>query len=159
MKLAGGPEAIQAYLTDLKITDMFVLNSEKEIGQDWQTQYRNWASPEAAVALLRALYERRGLSESSQGLLLKLMTESTPGAKRLKGLLPAGTIVAHKTGSSGTQKGITAATNDIGIITLPNGRHIAIAVFVSDSPADEATREGVIAKIARALWDRYGSAR
>ena len=156
MKLAGGPEAIQAYLNELKITEVIVINTEKEIGQDWQTQYRNWATPEAAVALLRALHERRGLSESAQGWLLKLMTESTPGQKRLKGLLPAGTIVAHKTGTSGTQNGITAATNDIGIVTLPNGRHLAIAVFVSDSPADEATREGVIAKVAKAIWDKWG---
>jgi beta-lactamase class A len=81
------------------------------------------------------------------------MIESTPGAKRLKRLLPAGTIVAHKTGTSGTEKGITAATNDIGIITLPGGKHLAIAVFVSDSPADDATREGVIARIAKAVWD------
>jgi beta-lactamase class A len=155
MKLAGGPEGVQAYLTELNITQMIVLNTEKEIGQDWQTQYRNWATPEAAVALLRALYERRGLSETAHGLLLKLLTESTPGAKRLKGLLPAGTVVAHKTGTSGTQDGVTAATNDIGIITLPNGRHLAIAVFVSDSLADEATRDGVIAKIARAVWDKW----
>ena len=157
MKLAGGPSAIQAYLSELKLTDMIVLNSEKEIGQDWQTQYRNWATPEAAVSLLRALHERRGLSENSQALLIKYMIESTPGPKRLKGLLPAGTIVAHKTGTSGTENGITAATNDIGIITLPNGKHLAIAVFVSDSPADEPTREGVIAKIAKALWDKLGT--
>lgn len=157
MKLAGGPGAIQAYLSDLKITDMIVLNSEKELGQDSQVQYRNWASPDAAVALLRALHERRGLSESSQALVLKYMTDSTPGAKRLKGLLPAGTIVAHKTGTSGTDKGVTAATNDIGIITLPNGKHLAIAVFVSDSPADEATREGVIAKIAKAVWEKFAA--
>jgi beta-lactamase class A len=156
MKLAGGHEAVQAFLNELKITDIVVANTEKEIGQEWQTQYRNWASPEAAVDLLRALHERRGLSESSQSLLLKLMTESTPGAKRLKGLLPAGTIVAHKTGSSGTQDGITAATNDIGIIILPSGRHLAIAVFVSDSPADEATREGVIARVAAAVFYQWG---
>ena len=141
------------YVTDLAVTDMIVLNTEKELGQDWQVQYRNSATPEAAIALLRALHEKRGLSESSQALLLKYMIESTPGTKRIKGLLPTGTIVAHKTGTSGTEKGITAATNDIGIITLPNGKHLAIAVFVSDSPADEATREGVIAKIAKAAWD------
>jgi beta-lactamase class A len=157
IKLAGGTEAIQAYLTELKITEMIVLNTEKELGQDWQTQYRNWATPEAAVALLRALFERRGLSETAHGLLLKLMQESTPGAKRLKGLLPVGTVVAHKTGTSGTQNGVTAATNDIGIITLPNGRHVAIAVFVADSPADEATREGVIAKVARAVWEKLAA--
>jgi beta-lactamase class A len=154
MKLAGGPTAIQAYLTELKITDIMVLNTEKELGQDSQVQYRNWASPEAAVALLRALQERQGLSQASQSLLLKYMIESTPGAKRLKGLLPGGTVVAHKTGTSGTQKGFTAATNDIGIITLPNGRHVAVAVFVSDSAADEAIREGVIARIAKVVWDK-----
>ena len=158
MKLAGGPEAIQAFITDqngLGIKDMIVLDTEKAFAQDHSLQFRNWATPEAAVALLRALHERRGLSESAQGLLLKLMTESTPGAKRLKGLLPVGANVAHKTGTSGTENGITAATNDIGIITLPNGRHLAIAVFVADSPADETTREGVIAKIAKAVWDKW----
>ena len=155
MKLAGGPGAIQAYLNELKINEMVIANTEKEIGQDWQTQYRNWASPEAAVALLRVLRERQWLSETSQALLLRFLTESTPGPKRLKGLLPAGTVVAHKTGTSGTENGVTAATNDIGLVTLPNGRHLAIAVFVSDSPADEGVREGVIAKIARAVWDDW----
>ena len=153
MRLAGGPAAVQAYLTELGIKDLIVLDTEQTFTQDKTAQYRNWSTPEAAVALLRALHERRGLSESSQTLLLKFMTESTPGAKRLKGLLPAGTLVAHKTGTSGTDKGMTAATNDIGIITLPNGKRVAIAVFVSDSPADGATREGVIAKIAKAVYD------
>lgn len=154
MKRAGGPEAIQAYLTRLGIEDMKIVDTEKAFAQDHSLQFRNWATPQASIALLQALHERRGLSEASQALLLKLMVESTPGARRLKGLLPRGTIVAHKTGTSGTEKGVTAATNDIGIITLPNGKHLAIAVFVADSPADQATREGVIAKIAKAVWDK-----
>jgi beta-lactamase class A len=157
MRLAGGPAAVQAYLTELSIKDMIVLDTEQTFTQDKTAQYRNWATPEAAVALLRALYERRGLSEPGRGLLLKFMTQSKPGQNRLKGLLPAGTPVAHKTGTSGTDKGVTAATNDIGIITLSTDRHVAIAVFVSDSLADEATREGVIAKIAKAVFDAVGS--
>ena len=40
-------------------------------------------------------------------------------------------------------------------MTLPDGRHLAIAVFVSDSPADLATKEDVIAKIARVAWDQF----
>jgi beta-lactamase class A len=157
LRLAGGPEAVNAYLRELKITEMIVLNTENEFTQDHALQYQNWASPAAAVTMLRALHERRGLSEQSQDLLQKLMAESPTGPKRLKGRLPAGTVVAHKTGTSGTENGVTAATNDIGIVTLPNGQHLAIAVFVSDSPADEATREGVIAKIARAIWDDVSS--
>src|SRR5712671_6124474 len=34
MKIAGGPQAIQAYLTGLKVTDIIVLNTETEIGQN-----------------------------------------------------------------------------------------------------------------------------
>lgn len=155
LKLAGGAESVGKYLNEIGANEIIIANSEKEIGQDWETQYRNWATPAGAVELLRALYEKRGLSEQSQALMLKLMIESSTGPKRLKGLLPAGTVAAHKTGTSGTQNGITAATNDIGIITLPNGNHLAIAVFVSDSPADEATREQVIAKTARAAFDKW----
>jgi len=155
LNLAGGPKDVTAFLDEIKVSGINVVNSEKEIGRDWNTQYENWARPAGAVELLAALYDRRGLSADSQALLLKLLTESIPGAKRLKGELPAGTVVAHKTGTGGTRQGVTSATNDIGIITFPDGRHLAVAVFVSDSKADEATREGVIARIAKAVWDKW----
>lgn len=154
LKLAG-VEAVSRYLNELGINEIVVANSEKEIGQDRETQYRNWASPQGALQLLRSLHERRGISEQSQQLLLKLMTETPTGPKRLKGLLPKTAVVAHKTGTSGTSGGTSAATNDIGLVTLPNGRHLAIAVFVSDSPANLVTRERVIAEIAKAIWDAY----
>ncbi len=155
IRLAGGSDAIQQYLTAIGMKDMKVANPEREIQQNWLLQYENFATPNAAVMLLRDLHGGNGISEEHRAILLKIMTESTTGPKRLKGLLPAGTAVAHKTGTSGSQNGITAATNDIGIITLPNNKHIAIAVFVSDSPADEKTREVVIAKIAKAVWDKW----
>jgi hypothetical protein len=64
--------------------------------------------------------------------------------------------VAHKTGSSGTNdSGVAAATNDVGIIAFPDGRHVALAVFVSDSDASEEGRDSVIAAIARTIWDAY----
>jgi len=105
--------------------------------------------------LLRALHEGQGLSESSQALLRKLMTQTPTGLQRIKGLLPDGTVVAHKTGTSPTVDGVTAATNDVGLVTLPNGRHLAISVFVSDSGANKAVCEGVIAKVTKAVWDEW----
>ena len=150
-----GVDAATKYLNDLGVNEIIVANSENEISQDWETQYRNWASPHGALLLLRCLYERRGLSAQSQQLLYKFMTETPTGPKRLKSLLPKTAVVIHKTGTSGSSKGITAATNDIGLITLPNGQHLAIAVFVSDSPTDLETRERVIAEIAKAVWDKY----
>jgi beta-lactamase class A len=152
--IAGGPEKVAEYVRGLGVEGVTVATTERAMAQgDEQVQYRNWATPESMLALLRALEEGRGLSRASRSLLLDFMLNSTPGPRRLKGLLPAGTPVAHKTGTSGTVEGVTRATNDVGVVTLPDGRHMAVAVFVSDTKADEETREGVIAKIARAAWD------
>jgi beta-lactamase class A len=150
-----GAEAVNKYLNQLGINEIVVVNSEREIGQDWETQYRNWASPAGSLQLLRCLHERRGISEQSQQLLLKFMTETPTSANRLKGLLPQTAVIAHKTGTSGSNGKVTAATNDIGLITLANGQHVAIAVFVTDSPANLVTREKVIAQIAKAIWDKW----
>jgi beta-lactamase class A len=153
--LVGGPTSVTRYLRGLGVGGIVVANTEKEIGRDEATQYRNWATPRAAVALLRALHEGRGLSPPSRALLLRLMTQTSTGPRRIKGLLPARAVVAHKTGSSRTVNGRTAATNDVGLVTLPNGRHLALAVFVADSRANDPTREGVIAKVARAAWNHW----
>lgn len=155
LHMAGGPRAVMSHLRDLGLRDVVVANTERELGQNPSVQHRNWATPQATVALLRALQEGRGLSPQSRALLLGWMKQTPHGAQQLKGLLPKGTAVAHKTGSSGTVSGVTAATNDVGLISLPGGRHLAIAVFVADSKAPKATREKVIARIARAVWDRW----
>jgi beta-lactamase class A len=158
VRVLGGANEIQSYLTQIGIQDMKVVNTEKELGQDWQTQYQNWATPVEAVKLLRSIRDKWVLDtgqELKQQLLISFMLDSVTGPHRLRGLLPKDTSAAHKTGTSGTRDGITAATNDIGIIDLPNGKHFAIAVFVSDSPADEKTREAVIARIAKAAWNRW----
>jgi beta-lactamase class A len=166
LRVAGGPTEISSYLTQIGIDDIKVVNSEKEMGRNWEPQYQNWATPAACIELLRELDASadnwhppnldQELTESQ--LLLQFMFESTPGAGRIKGLLPLkspASVVAHKTGTSGTQDGVTAATNDIGIVYMPDGKRMAIAVFVSDSRGDEKTREAVIARIAKAAWDKW----
>ncbi|HKC63116.1 MAG TPA: class A beta-lactamase, subclass A2 [Pyrinomonadaceae bacterium] len=153
LRVVGGAERVNDYLKGLGVTGVVVATTEKEMAQGGDVQYRNWATPDAALGLLRAFYEGRGLSAASRALLLQLMTDVVTGPHRIKGQLPAGTVVAHKTGTSNTVDGLTRATNDIGIITLPDGRHLIVAIFVSDSKAAEDVREGVIARIARAAYD------
>jgi beta-lactamase class A len=147
------PAEVTRFLRSLGVAGMTVATSEKAMGLDEQVQYRNSATPEAAVALLSLLHEGRRLSAASRELLLADLTAVETGPRRLKGKLPEGTPVAHKTGSSGMVRGLARATNDIGLITLPDGRHLAVAVFVKDSRAPESAREGAIAGIARAAWD------
>jgi beta-lactamase class A len=158
LRLGGGPAAATTYVRSLGIDGIRIETGEREMAASPRVQYRNAATPAAMVTLLEKLGSGRAISPQHRDLLLRFMTESKPGAQRLKGLLPPGTAVAHKTGTSGTTNGMTAATNDVGVITLPNGHHLAIAVFVSDSPATLEQREGVIARIARAAWDRWSGA-
>jgi beta-lactamase class A len=154
LRLLGGKAKAQAYLSSLGVEGIRIETTEGEMGRDDQAQYRSWATPVAAVAWLSALQRGLGLSPASRGLLLGWMTATKTFPTRLKGRLPAGTVVAHKTGSSGSRDGVSAATNDIGIITLPDGRHLAVAVFLRDSKADDKARDATIAKVARAGWDR-----
>lgn len=67
-----------------------------------------------------------------------------------------GTVIAHKTGTAGTFNRLTRATNDAGIITLPNGKHLAITVFISDSHSSDEKRDLTIANIGKAAFDYWG---
>lgn len=153
----GGPAAVTAYVRGLGVDGLTVAVTEKDMGHDLLAQDQNWATPVGAVAVLRALDEGRGLSAPSREHLLRLLSETPTGPNRIKGRLPEGTPVAHKTGTSRTVDGATAATNDVGLLMLPDGRRVAVAVFVSGSRADLATREGLIADVARAVYDVWSS--
>jgi beta-lactamase class A len=155
LRLIGGPTKATAYLRRIGVREMVVATTERVIGRDQRFQYRSWSTPLGALTLLRAVYQRRVLSDSSNALLTRFLVETTTFPGRLRGQLPAGTVVAHKTGSSGTIKGLTAATNDIGILTLPDGRHLVVAVFLTDSRANDATRDRVIARVAKVAWETW----
>ncbi len=155
-RLMGGPKKVGKYIHSLGIKDISIVATEEEMHKDWSVQYRNFSTPAAMAKLLHKFFTGSILSEKSREYLYQVMVSTSTGVGRLKGALPEGTVVAHKTGSSGeNEKGIAAATNDVGIVTLPNDKHFVIAVFVSDSGADEKTRDAVIAKITRAVWNSY----
>ncbi len=155
-RMLGGPTHVNRFIHSLGINDIAIVNTEEEMGKDRTAQFRNYVTPVGLAKLLVLMHQGKILSQKNTRYIMNVLEETTTGPNRLKGLLPAGTVVAHKTGSSGTdERGITAATNDAGIITLPDGSHVAVVVFVSNSPAKEKEREGVIASVAKAVWDHY----
>jgi beta-lactamase class A len=156
LKTISGPEKVEKYIHKLGVKNISIKYNEEEMHKDWNVQFSNWTTPKAATDLLVAFYTKNILSKSSFDFLLKTMIETSTGKNRIKGQLPEGTIVAHKTGSSGTNdEGITAAANDIGIITLPEGNHFAISVFVTNSKENDETNEKIISDIANVTWDYF----
>lgn len=158
LRLIGGPRAAEAYFTRNGFNDLSIKFNEEDQQGNWDLQFQNNTTPRAANEVLASFYynTKKLLSESSHAFIWKAMRETGTGKARLKGQLPKGTVVAHKTGSSGTNKeGLTAAVNDIGIIFLPNGEPVFISVFVTASREDAATNEKIIADIAKATWDHF----
>ena len=181
MGLAGGPAAVTENLRRLGITDFRVDRTTREIlmdfyglpaatpeavaeaisnnpalvtaqvdpNPDFEADPRDHATPLAMLKLLLAIDGGTAMSAESSKFLLGVMSRTRTGAGRLKGLLPKGTPVAHKTGTTG------GIANDVGYITLPDGRRFAIAVFTNSSETSVSDRDRAIAEIARVLFDYF----
>jgi beta-lactamase class A len=152
IRVLGGPAAVDAYVRSLTIHGIHIMDTEKVLGRDVKLEDRDSAEPRALVALLRLLADRSPLSPEHTQLLLGWMAASHTGDRRIRALLPPDTVVADKTGTSGTGRKFTNATNDVGLITLPDGRKLALAVMVADSAAPAAVREHVIAQISQTIY-------
>ncbi len=153
-RLMGGTGVVEKYIHRLGIKGIAIVATEEEMHKEWNVQYGNWCTPASMAQLLRKFYRGEVLSTNSTSYLRQLMEQTSTGPGRIRGLLPEGTVVVHKTGSSGANdKGLIAASNDVGVITLPDGNHVALAVFVSDATCEEKECENVIARIAKAVWD------
>lgn len=152
--LVGGTKKVNDYIKKLGVTEVSIQNTEGQMHQDPNLQYENWSTPNGAVKLLELFYKGKILSVGSQESLQDIMERTTTGPKRIKGLLPPGTVVAHKTGmGSKNSAGMLTAINDIGIVTLPDGTHFAIAFFISNTTESSEKLERLMARISKTAYD------
>ena len=155
-RLLGGPAVVQAYVQSLGISDMRIAATEEQMHRQEDVQFTNWATPVAVCRLFENFSRGRYLSAASQAVLWQMLTTGPTGLQRLRAGVPAGTEVAHKTGTSGTNPtGLATATNDAGLLTLPNGQQVVVVVFVANSTASEAERDSIIAAVSRVVWHYF----
>ena len=130
--------------------------ARNEALQRYLADPRDTATPLDMARLLALLQRGELLKPASTALLLQLMTDTQTGPNRLRAGLPAGTPLAHKTGTSSSHEGMTAVVNDVGIITLPGARgHVAIAVFVKEAKNGTPAAEAAIAQAARTAHEHW----
>lgn len=111
---------------------------------------RDTATPVAAARLLARIFSGKALSPASTQILVDTMKRCRTGNDRIRGRMPAGTVVADKTGTAG------GSVNDLGVVWLPgDAGQVVLAIFIKKSAVPFAERERVIAEIARSLRDYY----
>ncbi len=186
LKLDGGGEAVTKRVREAGITGMRVDRPTAEIiahpygitdiwtngkfdRSKWERQYnalsqarrdsvayyyprdpRDQTTPKAMLTLLTKLWKGELLNKENTAAMLDIMYRCETGAHRIKGILPPGTKVAHKTGT------YPGTANDVGIIDMPDGTHLAIAVYLKNSSKIEGDDlDHTIAQAARSVYDAF----
>jgi beta-lactamase class A len=148
LKLVGGPAVVTELMRSLGLKNIEIVSSIREFLSGKGKP--NTGSATDLAELLAELQKGKVLRASEFSVLRGLMERAITGLKRLRGDLPEATVVADKTGTGDSG----SVTNDVGLITLPNGKgHLAMAVLVSGSSLPPEGQEKVIAELARIAHD------
>ena len=156
LRLVGGSFAVSTRMAELGFGGIRVDRSETQMAADlrkpngrenYAIDVRDTTTPEDMAALLFAFWRGRdGLSVEKHEMLLRWMIETKTGPKRIVSAVPAGSVVAHKTGT------MPGTVNDVGIVTSPDGEnHYVIAIFTKASKQEGDEAEEDIAAITRAI--------
>jgi beta-lactamase class A len=150
MNTLGGPAAIDGWLRAHKLAGIRVDRTIAQLLRDRRDlrDIRDSSTPTAMLGLLRVIDSGDALKPQSRALLLDMMRRCATGSNRIRGILPEGAKVEHKTGT------LSGYTGDVGFLTRPNGQRIAVAFFARGG----SNRPAVIATAARAIYDAFAAA-
>ena len=151
LQLIGGPAGVSERMRAFGFSNIDIKYSSREFAAHRDKPNRATASDLAR--LLAKLQKGELLQQPQFSLLFGFMERArTGGERRLRANLPAGTQVAEKTGTGEN------TTNDVGLITLPEGKgHLAMAVLIDGAKISTEAQEKLIAELARAAYDSYVS--
>jgi beta-lactamase class A len=151
----GGIPAVNAWISRVGVsgqrldhTMATLVRDDGRVNPVTTIDNRTSSTPRAMAQLLAAIDRGGALSPESRAVLLDTMTRTSTGRNRIRSGLPEGVVFAHKTGT------LSGVTDDVGIVRLPDGRHLAIAIFVT-GPEGHAAHAGLIRQIARVLYEGY----
>jgi beta-lactamase class A len=149
MATLGGPAAIDRWLRAHNLSGIRVDRTIAQLLSDRRDlrDIRDSSTPVAMLGLLRLIDSGAALKPESRHLLLDMMRRCATGSNRIRGILPAGATVEHKTGT------LNGYTGDVGYLTTPEGRRIAVVFFARGG----SNRPAVIATAARAIYDAFGT--
>lgn len=144
----GTPTMVENYLSSLGFKQIHVRLTEKEMKENPQKATENSATSKDMTRLLEWFLLHRG-DNAFLTFIWNTMADCHTGAERIAAVRPEGSTLIHKTGSGRPLPDGRQDKNDVGIILLPDGSHISIAIFL---PNSEGEKE--VATVARRLMTR-----
>lgn len=128
--------------------------NEAEMQDDHSRAYSNRTSPLGAAILIDRVFTDTLVGKSYQDFIKSALLRCQTGPDKISAALSEteGITIGHKTGSGyRDENGRLAASNDVAFVTLPDGRHYALAVFVKDFDGTDAEAAAIIARISAAV--------
>ena len=171
IRFGPGERILQAELAGLEWDQSFALgkvffearktvahDKRRAIFDDYVSDAPDGARPLGLARALAKLAKGELLSEGSTRQLMGMLRDAKSGPNRLKGGLPDGWQIGHKTGTGqvldivppgviGEQTGY----NDIGILTAPDGRQYAVAVLIAHTRRPVGERMDMMHAVMGAL--------
>lgn len=148
---AGGIDSVAAFVRSIGIGGVVLTQTERSMHEDIDRCYDNWAHPSSMTAMLERIYASDALCSEHRDFLRAVMESTATGPDKLRAGVPAYLTLGHKTGHSDRRPdGVMIGDNDAGVVTLPDGRRLYIAVFIRDSRESDAENAAVIADVAAA---------
>lgn len=149
------PAACDSVIAGIIPRDSFEIRfNEAEMQTDHSRAYSNRTSPLGAAILIDRLFTDTLVGKSYQDFIKSALLRCQTGPDKISAALSEteGITIGHKTGSGyRDENGRLAASNDVAFISLPDGRHYALAVFVKDFDGTDAEAAATIARISAAV--------
>lgn len=139
-KFCGMPQNITRYIEKLGFKNIQIGATEAEMHADLAKSDLNWCTPKEISNLFEWFYKNKDKNVNLK-FIWKTMSEVETGKDRIQAAAPTGATVVHKTGTGFPPKDKLPPMNDVGIVILPNGRAIFIAVFVPEPTAPDKLAE------------------
>jgi beta-lactamase class A len=135
-----------------KLLDAIDAKTAAAADEQFNKSDKDTAKPSDMNRLLEMIFKGEIVDRAVSDQIIDILKECQTGNARIRGLLPAETEVAHKSGT------ISGSINDTGIVFLPyDAGHLAITVFMRNTKGTTAARERVIAEITRYAYDYFVS--
>ena len=136
----GQPGAVEKYIHTLGFKDIHVQLTEKEMKKNPHKATENSATPKEMTRLLEWFYLHRN-DNKNLSFIWNTMADCNTGQQRIAAVLPKDGKLIHKTGSGFSSSDGRQDRNDVGIILLPDGSHLSIAIFLQKSKEEKEVAE------------------